>query len=105
MVWSHVDDKTGWIEDCGFDGSPAGGAVTHALAYTIWGVLMMSQTLGHEQGVSVARRSARAVARRVGISKWLPGCLDATWKGDATYACLTGRADGADLVEPPPPRG
>ncbi len=95
-VLTHVDDETGWIEDCGFEGSPPSrGAVTHTLAYTIWGVLTMSRILGHERGFSVARRAARAVARRVGISKWLPGRLDANWKGAARYACLTGNAQMA----------
>ncbi|HEV8448539.1 MAG TPA: formyltransferase family protein [Gemmatimonadaceae bacterium] len=95
-VLAHVDDSTGWIEDCGFEGPPGTrDAVTHTIAYTIWGVLFMSRVLGHERGMSAARRAARAVARRVGISKWLPGRLDAQWKGTTTYACLTGNAQMA----------
>ena len=97
-VLTHVDTTTGWIEDCGFEaGGPAGrhDAVTHTIAYTIWGVLFMSHVLGHERGLSVARRAARAVARRVGVSKWLPGRLDEAWKGTTTYACLTGNAQMA----------
>jgi folate-dependent phosphoribosylglycinamide formyltransferase PurN len=95
-VLAHVDDATGWIEDCGFEGPPGTrDAVTHTIAYTIWGVLFMSRILRHERGLSVARRAAHAVARRVGVSKWLPGRLDAAWKGTATYSCLTGNAQMA----------
>ncbi|HEX6808106.1 MAG TPA: formyltransferase family protein [Gemmatimonadaceae bacterium] len=95
-VLSHVDDSTGWIDDCGFDdGSGERAAVTHTIAYTIWGVLMMSNILGDERGMGVARRAARAVARRLGLAKWLPGRLDARWRPAATYACLTGNAQMA----------
>lgn len=95
-VLSHVDDATGWIDDCGFDdGSGERTAVTHTIAYTIWGILMMSHILGDERGMAAARRAARAVARRLGVSKWLPGRLDARWRPAATYACLTGNAQMA----------
>jgi folate-dependent phosphoribosylglycinamide formyltransferase PurN len=95
-VLTHVDDSTGWIEDCGFDeGFAKGTAVTHTIAYTIWGVLMMSHILGDEHGLAVVRRAARAVARRLDLSKWLPGRLDGQWKPAANYACLTGNAQMA----------
>lgn len=95
-VLGHVDDSTGWIDDCGFDdGSGERTAVTHTIAYTIWGILMMSNILGDERGMAVARRAARAVARRLSLSKWLPGRLDARWRPAASYACLTGNAQMA----------
>lgn len=95
-VLTHVDAATGWIDDCGFDdGSGARTAVTHTIAYTIQGILMMSVILGDERGMTVARRAARAVARRLELSKWLPGRLDARWRPAATYACLTGNAQMA----------
>ena len=95
-VLSHVDASTGWIDDCGFDdGSGERTAVTHTIAYTIQGVLTISHILGDERGMAVARRAARAVARRLGLSKWLPGRLDARWRPAAPYACLTGNAQMA----------
>ncbi|HKV51954.1 MAG TPA: beta-L-arabinofuranosidase domain-containing protein, partial [Gemmatimonadaceae bacterium] len=95
-VLTHVDESRGWIDDCGFDdGSGERTAVTHTIAYTIWGILLMSNILGDERGMAVARRAARAVARRLGLSKWLPGRLDARWRPAATYACLTGNAQMA----------
>ena len=95
-VLTHVDESTGWINDCGFeDGTRGRSAMTHTIAYTIWGVLMMSDILGHESGMNAARRAAHAVARRLELSKWLPGKLDATWKAASNYACLTGNAQMA----------
>lgn len=95
-VLTHVEASTGWIADCGFEEDRGtNDAVTHTIAYTIWGVLMMSHILRHEEGFTAARRAARAVARRLGVSKWLPGRLDSNWKGTAPYACLTGNAQMA----------
>ena len=95
-VLSHVDASTGWIDDCGFDAAPGErAAVTHTIAYTIWGILMMSRLLDDAAGMAAARRAAHAVARRLGLSKWLPGRLDARWRPAAGYACLTGNAQMA----------
>ena len=96
-VLGHVDESTGWIADCGFgdEDQNAKRGVTHTIAYTIWGTLLLSQLLGHERGLAVARRAANAVHRRLELSHWLPGKLDSSWKGVADYACLTGNAQMA----------
>ena len=96
-VLSRVDADTGWVDDCGFGDADqeARRGVTHTIAYTIWGILMMSRILGHDRGLRAARRAATAVARRLELSRWLPGKLDANWKGAARYACLTGNAQMA----------
>ena len=96
-VLRHVDAATGWIDDCGFgeEDQRLRRAVTHTIAYTIWGILFIADTIGHEAGLDVARRAAYSVARRLEISHWLPGKLDATWKPAARYACLTGNAQMA----------
>jgi len=69
--------------------------VTHTIAYTIWGILYTSRVLGHERGLDAARRAARAVQRRLELSRWLPGKLDSRWRPAADYACLTGNAQMA----------
>lgn len=96
-VLSHVDPQTGWIDDCGFsdDDHRHRRAVTHTIAYTIWGVLLMSRILKHDAGMEAARRAARAVARRLELSRRLPGKLDAQWNSAASYTCLTGNAQMA----------
>ena len=96
-VLRHVDAATGWIDDCGFgeEDQRLRRSVTHTIAYTIWGILFIADAIGHETGLDVARRAAHAVARRLELSGWLPGKLDASWKPAARYACLTGNAQMA----------
>jgi hypothetical protein len=96
-VLSHRDAETGWFDDCGFgtEDHRLRQSVTHTIAYTIWGVLMMSRILGHREGMIAARTAALAVARRLELSRWLPGVLDHRWRSKATYACLTGNAQMA----------
>lgn len=97
-VLTNVDDETGWIDKVGFsaDDHERRRAVTHTIAYTIWGVLDLSETLGREDGVAVARRAAIAVARRLELSGRLPGVLDHRWRtANPGYACLTGNAQMA----------
>lgn len=97
-VLSNVDAESGWINLAGFkdEDHAARRAVTHTLAYTIWGVLFLSQTLGRADGLAVARRAADGVLRRLEISGWLPGVIDHRWRAARTdYACLTGNVQMA----------
>jgi hypothetical protein len=97
-VLSQVDRDTGWINRAGFtdEDHEKRRAVTHTIAYAIWGVLELSESLGRNDGVLVARRAAEQVARRIESSGWLAGVLDSRWNEDtAEYACLTGNAQMA----------
>ena len=96
-VLKHADSATGWIDKCGFSAEDheARRSVIHTIAYTIWGVLLLSKILKHETGMRVARTAARQVARRLELSRWLPGVLDWRWRPQAEYACLTGNAQMA----------
>lgn len=90
---THVDSNTGWIDLAGFteDDHHKRQAVTHTLAYTIWGLLDLSQSLQRDDALSVARRAAERIARRVELSGRLPGVLDSRWKpARSDYACVTG---------------
>ena len=97
-VLTNVDEETGWIDKVGFsaDDHEKRRGVTHTIAYTIWGVLHLSETLGREDGIAVARRAAEAVARRLELSGRLPGVLDQRWRAaNPAYSCLTGNAQMA----------
>lgn len=97
-VLSHRDASTGWIDYAGFmaPDHEARRAVTHTLAYTIWGVLLLSQLLNREDGIAAARSAALGVARRIELSGWLPGEIDSNWKAARSdFACLTGNAQMA----------
>jgi folate-dependent phosphoribosylglycinamide formyltransferase PurN len=97
-VLSHVDQRTGWIDLAGFgeEDHQKRRAVTHTIAYTIWGILDLSCTLGRVDGLAAARKAADRVARRLELSGWLPGELNSDWKASRKdYACLTGNAQMA----------
>ena len=96
-VLQHRDPATGWFDGCGFGAEEhrTRRAPTHTIAYTIWGVLMMSRILQHDVGMRAARQAALGVARRLELSGWLPGILDHAWRGCASHACLTGNAQMA----------
>jgi hypothetical protein len=96
-VLRHQDPATGWFDLCGFneEAHRARSASIHTIAYTIWGVLTMSRILEHEAGMRAARTAALGVARRLELSRWLPGILDHAWRGCASYACLAGNAQMA----------
>ncbi len=96
-VLRHQDPETGWFDLSGFRPSDheARRAVTHTIAYTLQGVLTTSEILGREDGLRAAARAARGIARRLELSRWLPGVLDSSWRPQADYACLTGNAQMA----------
>jgi len=95
-VLTQFQPETAWFDRCGFSiAKHHRGAVTHTIAYTIWGTLMMSRILGHAEGLAAARRAALQAARRLELSRWLPGELDSNWRGKSTYTCPTGNAQMA----------
>ena len=96
-VLSHRVPETGWIENMGFDQShhKARIAHTHTIAYTLWGILRTCELLNRQDGIDAVSHAAERIARRVELSRWLPGMLDWRWKGAANYACLTGNAQMA----------
>jgi hypothetical protein len=97
-VLSHVDSSTGWIDLTGFgeEDHRMRRSVTHTLAYTLWGILDLSESLDRPDGVAVARRAAEQVARRLELSGTLAGELNSQWKASRSdYSCLTGNAQMA----------
>ncbi len=96
-VLSLQDEQTGWFDLAGFTPAhhSARQAVTHTIAYTLWGVLTSSVILGREDGLVAVKRAAQGIARRLELSHWLPGELDYAWRGRANYSCLTGNAQMA----------
>jgi folate-dependent phosphoribosylglycinamide formyltransferase PurN len=96
-VLSHYDETIGWFDKSGFfeENHKSRTSVTHTLAYTLWGVLMLSEILKNERGLQSVKTTARHVARRLELSRWLPGVLDCNYRKQAAYTCLTGNAQMA----------
>ena len=86
-----------WIADAGFDEEQhrADEAFTHSIAYAIAGVLSTSETLGRSDGVAAAVAAAERLARRLELSRFLPGLIGSDWRGRSRYACLTGNCQVA----------
>lgn len=91
------DQQTGWFERSGFSEEEhrARISVTHTIAYTIWGVLLLGLLLDRADVVAAARLAAEGVRKRLELSRRLPGFLDHRWKGVRAPQCLTGNAQMA----------
>jgi hypothetical protein len=96
-VLSHQDAETGWFDCCGFslEDHQHRRAVTHTIAYTLWGLLITSEILERADGLEAVEKAAAGILRRLELSGWLPGVLDHCWRPQASYACLTGNAQMA----------
>jgi folate-dependent phosphoribosylglycinamide formyltransferase PurN len=87
----------GWIALAGFDEEQhqADEAFTHTIAYTIAGILSTAETLGRSDGIAAAAAAAERMARRLELSRFLPGLIGGDWRGRSRYACLTGNCQMA----------
>ncbi len=96
-VLHHYDAEHAWFDLCGFEQEQheARYAVTHTIAYTIWGVLRTSEVVGSAEAKAAAENAAYAALRRLELSRRLPGVLDYRWRPLSSYACLTGNAQFA----------
>jgi folate-dependent phosphoribosylglycinamide formyltransferase PurN len=96
-VMAQRDPVSGWFDGMGFDARDAGERVafTHTIAYTLWGVLHSAVILDRPDAVAAVRQAARAIARRLELSRRLPAVLDAQWRSRSSATCLTGNAQMA----------
>jgi hypothetical protein len=86
-----------WIALAGFDEEQhqADEAFTHTIAYTIAGVLATAETLGRSDGIAAATAAAERLARRLELSRFLPGLIGGDWRGRSLFVCLTGNCQSA----------
>jgi hypothetical protein len=96
-VLQQRDPQTGWIDLCGFstEDHAARRAHTHTIAYTLAGILRLSERLDVRAGIDAVQAAAERVLRRFERSRTLAGVLDYRWRPIAKYACLTGNAQFA----------
>jgi hypothetical protein len=98
-VLAHRDPATGWFDACGFSEADhaARRAYTHTIAYTLWGVLLLSERLTVREGVDAVRAAAESLMHRLERSKVMPGILNHEWRAQSSFVCLTGNAQLAIL--------
>lgn len=96
-VLSHRDADTGFFDRSGF--SPGDHAQrrahTHTIAYTLDGVLRLSERLHSADAQEAVRFAAERLLERLERSKTLAGVLNHRWQPQADYVCLTGNAQMA----------
>jgi hypothetical protein len=93
-VFRQYDAQTGWFDRSGFTAQDhaARQGFTHTIAYTLWGVLHACDGLGRAEGRPAVEKASEGILRCLDQEGWIPGILDAHWRGQATFACLTGNA-------------
>ena len=96
-VLAQQDAETAWFDFAGFtaEDHAARRSVTHTIVYVLAGLLATGITAGRDDVVTAVTRAARALAATQDRLGWLPGMIDAQWRGRAGYACLTGTAQAA----------
>ncbi len=96
-VLRHQDPATGWFDRAGFTAGDhvARRAVTHTIAYTLWGVQRTAEILGRSDGIAAVAKAANRIAQHLRQVGWLSAVLDHRWRTCAPYACLTGNAQMA----------
>ena len=91
-VFRQYDAQTGWFDLCGFtpEDHAARQAVTHTIAYTLWGVLHACEGLGLADGRPAVEKASQGIIACFERENRIPGILDAQWRGQSSFACLTG---------------
>jgi len=94
LEWaSRWQDESGWLGRCSLE--PEEPALTHTLAYAMEGFLESGLLLREERWVRVAQKTAEALLHRYEVRRHLAGSYAQGWRGDHSYACLTGCAQVA----------
>jgi len=90
--------QSGWFDLC--DNSPffVEAPVTHAIGYTIDGLLETAELVGRDEFVAAATKAADGVMAAINASGHLPGRLDERWEPRVGWVCLTGSAQIAIVL-------
>jgi hypothetical protein len=98
-VFRHYDEQTGWFDLCGFtpEDHQARESFTHTIAYTLWGVLHACAGLGLAEGRKAVEKASQGIIACLEREGWIPGILDAQWRGRSDFACLTGNVQLASI--------
>ncbi len=81
---------TGWFRDCTF--RQRSFPSTHALAYTMRGLLEAAEMTGRREYLEAARRAADEIIDAMLPSRSIPATFSESWEPKARYECLTGTA-------------
>lgn len=91
----ELQHDSGWIPQCCLT-DPA-RPLLHTLAYAVRGLLEGGRVLEDERLIAGAELAAGRIAEAVGPDGRLPGRFAADWRPAATWSCLTGEAQMANI--------
>jgi hypothetical protein len=80
----------GWFRDCCL--SDANAPVLHTIAYTMQGLTGIAQLTGRQDFTRAAMRTADSLIPLMGPDGFIPGRIDAEFRGVVDWCCLTGNA-------------
>lgn len=81
-------NQNGWFENCCL--SDYSKPLTHTLGYALRGVLEAFRFSNDSRFLYAARKTADGLLSALDTEGFLPGCLSADWRPQASWACLTG---------------
>jgi hypothetical protein len=82
--------SNGWFDDCVF--KVGTDPSTHAIAYTLRGLLESHVVLGDSPYLDAVVRTAEVLIRKLEVIGRLPANWSADWRPTVSYECLTGNA-------------
>jgi hypothetical protein len=87
--WALSRQRTnGWFENCCLNDPSR--PLTHTIGYALRGVLEAYRAARDPALLSAAQLAAEGAMTALGPDGFLPGRLDAHWRGSVHWACLTG---------------
>lgn len=96
VFYARQITTSGSANDWGF--RPNEPAFTHTIAYTWRGFLEAAVRLGHDELIETVATFGYKLMRIRARQGALPGALDAQWKGDWSFTCVTGNAQLSVLL-------
>jgi len=91
LDWTlRQQESDGWFRYSGF--GPDEPAFTHTIAYTLEGLIEAADVLREERYLEAGQRAAEVLFLRFERRGRLAGSYQPGWKGDDSFACLTGAA-------------
>jgi uncharacterized protein YyaL (SSP411 family) len=91
LDWVLSMQKTnGWFASCIFE--PNGKTNTHALAYTLRGLLESYALLPDERYLDAVRRTSEPLMNKLQAQGYLQGAFRSDWNPEVKWQCLTGIA-------------
>lgn len=80
--------QNGWLSDCCLNDPSQ--PLTHTLGYALRGLLEAYRFTGESDLLDAAKLTASGISQVSKNDGFLPGRLDAEWRGTVPWACLTG---------------